>query len=355
MHLKRRLSLAALGTSALLATGGLAMAQGIPRELPPDDFAGAQFVDSAGCVFVRVGVGGAVQWVPRVGRDRQQICGQRPSFAAADTQQPVAPAPDENTVIIGAAPVATPAPAPAPAPEIGAAQSAAVARPSPPPTAPVVTAPAAVQTATSCPGTGGIAARILRGPDVRCGPQAVHPGNAVRRVEQGGAGVPNQAAVDFPAVPEGFRPVYDDDRLNPLRGPRTAQGDAQMAQVWTNQVPRQPVEAAPRLRQEAVSSRSVAPRARSAIAPDQAGAAPVLRVPSNHRSILAATFATRAEADQAYATLAASGLPMRLGRIERDTGAVFAVISGPFASTEDLVAGLRSTFAAGFTQATTLR
>ncbi len=41
------------------------------------------------------------------------------------------------------------------------------------------------------------------------------------------------------AVPDGYKPAWGDDRLNPMRGVRTVGGDAQSAQIWTEKAPRQ--------------------------------------------------------------------------------------------------------------------
>ena len=43
--------------------------------------------------------------------------------------------------------------------------------------------------------------------------------------------------------PAGYKPAFDDGRLNPYRGPRASTGDVQQAQVWTNQVPAQTLTA----------------------------------------------------------------------------------------------------------------
>jgi hypothetical protein len=80
-----------------------------PRDLPPAGFAGRQFTDSGGCVFIRAGFDGREAWVPRVSSDRRQLCGYPPSFAAATSS----PAPVAVPRAAGAQPkrVARPAPA----------------------------------------------------------------------------------------------------------------------------------------------------------------------------------------------------------------------------------------------------
>lgn len=65
--------LAIVLVSALPALAG-------PAEPPPAGFAGAQYVDSAGCVFRRDGAGG---WQARLTRDGQPLCGYAPTGGSA--------------------------------------------------------------------------------------------------------------------------------------------------------------------------------------------------------------------------------------------------------------------------------
>ncbi len=70
-------------TFGVFGIGTPAVAQSFqpPAELPPESFTGSQYADSKGCIYIRAGASGVVTWVPRVTRDRRQICGFQPTFS----------------------------------------------------------------------------------------------------------------------------------------------------------------------------------------------------------------------------------------------------------------------------------
>ena len=71
----------ALAAGLVLALALPAQARDVirPAELPPADYAGLQYVDSKGCMFVRAGTAAEVLWVPRVSREGTPVCGNPPS------------------------------------------------------------------------------------------------------------------------------------------------------------------------------------------------------------------------------------------------------------------------------------
>lgn len=65
--------------SSILAGPGLAQGSMQPAELPPETYAGLQYVDSKGCAFLRAGTEAETIWVPRVTSGGAQICDFPPS------------------------------------------------------------------------------------------------------------------------------------------------------------------------------------------------------------------------------------------------------------------------------------
>ena len=167
--------LAFAGIASFSAVQGVA-AQDLrgPRELPAPGYSGQQYVDSAGCVFLRAGISGRVTWVARVDRDRRQLCGY----------------PASGTTRVAAAPVAATAPV-------------AVAR-RPVPQAlggPIDTV--ASLTMTTPPRIGSVAARPVAAPNPAV---VLTPVAAPRPVVTGTVGCPSNA-------PFGERRALPDGRL----------------------------------------------------------------------------------------------------------------------------------------------
>ena len=51
-----------------------------PAELPPEDFSANAYIDSRGCLYIRVMFDDALHWVPQVAKNRVSVCGLSPTF-----------------------------------------------------------------------------------------------------------------------------------------------------------------------------------------------------------------------------------------------------------------------------------
>lgn len=435
-----------------------------PAEYPPASYTGKQYVDSSGCVFVKAGYDGHVTWVPRLARNRTQVCGFQPTQVAGTTAAPP-PGPRGNVTVITAAQpesgapaepepdrrvasaapvVAAPRPvartvtqpaAAAPAPRVVQApvvKPSSVAGPtarvvSQPvmtvkrvPTAPVIeaaprvvvpsqAAPTAVtRVANPCEGLSEVGHAYMTrengGYVVRCGPQGsyapyeggqvrvvaaprvVEPGHAAPSYEAGAmpgyekrapvaatgpkvAAVPNRpvvrtvraqsATADQIAptarvlpkpvyqerllsqdvkIPKGYKPVWEDDRLNPRRAEQTLAGKRQMEMVWTQTVPRRlvPVQVDTRPQAPAVatvSSRSAAPKPAKA--------------PLVGQFVQVGSFRTPGDAQATAQRLVAAGLPVKIRRYGKGD----VVLAGPFTSDRAVGSAVATVQRVGFSGA----
>lgn len=370
-----------------------------PAEYPPASFAGNQYVDSDGCVFMRAGYAGQVTWVPRVTRDRKVICGQRPSFGTAPSAPVVAAAPAPRVApahtgrvgqpmetvatttapprISAPAPVRTgepdprsyagarvvmPAPAPAPVPVRVPAPAPAPASVAQPRSVAIAAAP---QGRTACPNRSPVAQRFMLADGryaIRCVPQSEYPKTYASAAEI--AAMPQGFVQAVPVtVPPGYKPAWTDGRLNPMRGVGTPYGEAQMAQVWTDRVPMKaakqvPLVQAPVAARVTVSSRSE-PAAQVRAAPADVAPAKVAQVrgaavpPAGHpggRYVQVGTFGEPANAAATAARLQATGLPVATSKIQKSGRVLQIVMLGPLAP-GDVAGALTAARRAGFADA----
>ena len=355
--------------AAVLLTVSMAQAQvaqlGAPANYPPASFTGQQFVDNDGCVYLRAGFGGTVNWVPRVNASHRPLCNYPPTFGPAVAAALAADMAPEPLVM-------TPPAAPRPLfakPYVGnpiplvpmAPALQVIAAPAPQPLVPAQPAYRATVTSgqaqcfTNSPRletvllrSGGTALVCTRGDGTLTGwrsplfAKGVIGGALTPRMMQGATlttayaapvqTTPLQSANTIPKPPKGYRLAWRDDRLNPLRGLGTAAGQAQQDQIWTRTIPAKLIPQVQVQQSNTSVSTMSAPTARALY-------------------VQVGTFGQPTNAAGAKARLTALGLPVATSSITRMGQVLQVVYAGPFDSPTQAQSALATTLGAGFTDA----
>lgn len=240
---------------------GLGVASG-PAEYPPASFKGKQYVDSRGCAFIRAGLGQRVNWVPRVSRSRELLCGFRPTFAKVAPRREVNQAAPARTRVVQTRPAAKKVVRKAVAPQTTRVVRVVKAPPAPKINPRAVATPAVKakdKRLAPCAGVSEFSAQFMN-KGARCGPQKQSPTTIIRREvgplgDARGVVRSNTALSDATLIgpkrtpariararaikpPKGYRNAHKDGRDNPMRAVGTVAGKRQMAAVWSNTIPR---------------------------------------------------------------------------------------------------------------------
>lgn len=311
-----------------------------PLEQPPDDFTGAQYIDTAGCVYLRQGP----VWAPRLDRDGSVICGYPPSLpglAANKAETPDAAAlrlaitlaeglQDGDVLadppdLLRRAPAEVPRPVSGPLARLDASVRAV----------PAMRAAAAQQ---SQPGqmplcdllgyrTGGVGAGDARtlgfcgGGDSDLQPKSRAGGPPPEMVGPAPVAPANSARAETPAAKAAIPAM----KREAAGHGRTASGKA------TGTVAAKPVPAAP-------------------VKPAQA-ASMVEMIPAGARYVLIGRYPLPAEAEATMRRLAALGYPVARSRSPGTGAGGRLVMAGPFADRQALVAALNRLREQGYTRA----
>lgn len=184
---------------------------------------------------------------------------------------------------------------------------------------------------------------------IRTGPQAVHPADVIR-AQDPNAGSYNTGTTNYAAAASRGVDAVHGHTIYPsvITSDVTARGDAQMAMVWTNTVPRRLIKKN-RARQIA-SAAQYSASTKTPIIRKRARTS-TKAVKSTARYVQIGTFGNPANVSKTAARFQSSGLPVRTRAIKNKGKNLKVVYLGPFSSADALLNALSTARSAGFKDA----
>ncbi len=147
--------------------------------------------------------------------------------------------------------------------------------------------------------------------------------------------------------PKGYRSVWEDDRLNNRRAEGTFAGKAQMERIWSKGTPRKGKLA----EVSAAASHTKASGVRTIVGSKGSTPAKTMQLGDN-RFVQVAAYGSSKDAQNVARRVKSLGLPVRVGKINRNGKIYRLVLAGPFSNASSAEAAARKARRAGYQNAT---
>lgn len=162
-----------------------------------------------------------------------------------------------------------------------------------------------------------------------------------------------QFAMNTTEVPQGYRRVFEDGRLNPFRAEQTFAGKAAMDAVWEETTPRKllnDTEGAVVVSTKSIDQSSDISTNAPVISTKSASDEKALRL-AGQAYVQVQTYSDSAAAQSAAKNVRAMGMPAKIGKYSRDGETYRIVLAGPYTTADQADSAAKKAHGAGYSDA----